>query len=52
MDILKELWVGQIDSDETKTTYQYIVDLKEKLEETCRLAQSELEKAHGKGKLP
>ena len=50
MDILKELWVGEIDSNETKTTYQYIVDLKEKLEETCKLAQSELEKAQGKGK--
>ena len=50
MDILKKLWVGEIDSDETKTTYQYIVDLKKKLEETCRLAQSELEKAQGKGK--
>ena len=50
MDILKELWVGEIDSDETKTTYQYIVDLKERLEETCRLAQSELEKAQCKGK--
>ena len=50
MDILKQLWAGEVDSDETKTTYQYIVDLKERLEETCNLAQSELAKAQGKGK--
>ena len=38
MNILKDLWTAEIDSDETKTTYQYIVDLRERLENTCKLA--------------
>ena len=42
MNILKDLWTAEIDSDETKTTYQYIVDLRERLEKTCKLAQENL----------
>ena len=51
MNILKDLWTAEVDSDETKTTYQYIVDLRERLENTCKLAQSNLECAQGKAKL-
>ena len=44
MIILKELWTGKVDNPETKTTYQYVLDLRERLEETCKLAQKELSK--------
>ena len=36
--ILKEYWTKQHD-DETKTKYQYVLDLQNRLEETCKLAQ-------------
>ncbi|XP_061180784.1 uncharacterized protein LOC133189428 [Saccostrea echinata] len=45
MMILKELWTKDIPDKEVKTTYQYILDLKEKLEETCKIAHQQLEKA-------
>lgn len=36
MDILKDLWTGEIGEEEVKSTYQYVTDLKERLEETCQ----------------
>ncbi|PIK53202.1 hypothetical protein BSL78_09912 [Apostichopus japonicus] len=45
MGILKDLWTGEIEEEEVKTTYQYVIDLKERLEETCYLAQNELAKS-------
>ncbi len=45
MAILKELWTGTIDNPETKTTYQYVLELRERLESTCDLAHQELAKA-------
>ena len=45
MQILKELWTQEDVEQETKTTYQYVVDLKQRLEETCEFAQQELMKA-------
>ena len=45
MSILGELWTGEVTSDETRTTYQYVMELTERMEETCRLAQEELKKA-------
>jgi len=32
----------------TKTPYQYVIDLREKLEETCKLPKSQFEEARGK----
>ncbi|XP_060580696.1 uncharacterized protein LOC132737428 [Ruditapes philippinarum] len=43
--ILRELWSGKTENDEVKTTYQYVVDLQERLESTCKIAQQELEKS-------
>lgn len=43
--ILKELWTGTNINDEVKTTYQYIVDLRERLDSTCKIAQEELAKS-------
>lgn len=44
MIILKELWTKEIPDEETKSTYQYILDLRERLEETCNIAQQQLKK--------
>ena len=44
MAILKELWTGESESTEVKTSYQYVLELKERLEETMKLAQEELTK--------
>ena len=45
MKILKELWTGESEVSETKTVYQYVVDLQERLEQTCYLAREELKKS-------
>ena len=45
MSVMRELWTGEVDTAETKTTYQYIIDLKERLNETCEAAQKELQKS-------
>lgn len=45
MRILKELWTKDVDNSETKTTYQYVLDLQERLEETCKLARENLMRA-------
>lgn len=49
--ILKELWTGEIVEDETKSTYQYVLDLQQRLEETCDLAKRELQKSQRKYKM-
>lgn len=41
--ILKELWTKEISENEVKTTYQYVVDLRNRIEETLELARKELE---------
>jgi hypothetical protein len=43
--ILIELWTKEIPDEDTKSTYQYILDLRERLEETCEIAQQQLKKA-------
>ncbi|XP_033728194.1 uncharacterized protein LOC117317492 [Pecten maximus] len=45
MMILRELWTKDVPDTDVKTTYQYVVDLKERLEETCKLAQEQLKSA-------
>ena len=50
MHILKELWTENVDVPETKTSYQYVFELREKLEATLELARAEIEKAQNKGK--
>ena len=48
MKILKELWTKDIPDDEVKSTYQYVIDLREKLKEICKIAHRQLEKAQQK----
>ena len=50
MAILKQLWKKEVDEPEVKNSYQYVFELREKLEDTLKLAHSELEKAQQKGK--
>ena len=42
IQILHELWTKEGTPDEVKTTYEYVLDLRNKLEETCKLAKEEL----------
>ena len=45
LSILREIWTNEETEAEIKTTYQYILDLKERLETTCKLAHEELRKS-------
>ena len=49
MQIVKELWAGE-QPDEIKNCYQYVFELREKLENTLKLAMEEMEKAQIKNK--
>jgi archaeosine-15-forming tRNA-guanine transglycosylase len=48
MQILKELWTKEECTDETRTTFQYVVDLRNRIEQTCELARENLKKASDK----
>ena len=50
MSILKELWIRQKADPEVKVTYQYVMELQDRLQETCELAKQELLKAQSKQK--
>ena len=50
MLILKELWTKEVEEPEIKNSYQYVFELREKLEDTLKLAHTELQKAQLKGK--
>ena len=51
MTILKELWTGDVEVSEVRTTYQFVVDLRQRLEQTCKLARDELKKSSAKAKV-
>ncbi|XP_041477315.1 uncharacterized protein LOC121425354 [Lytechinus variegatus] len=48
--ILKELWSEEIAEEDVKSTYQYVLDLQDRLEMTCKVAKAELEKSSRKYK--
>ena len=50
MFILKELWTKELEEPEVKNSYQYVFELREKLEDTLKLAHTELQRAQVKGK--
>ena len=50
MAILRELWSEEIPDEQVSSTYQYVIDLRERLEQTCKLAHENLHKAQGKQK--
>ena len=43
--ILKELWTKEVNIPKLKTSYEYVTELRERLEESLKLAQEELEKS-------
>ena len=50
VQILKELSSEEEEVPEVTTSYQYVLELQEKLDETMKLAQAELEKKQGRNK--
>ena len=50
MFILKELWTKEVEAPEVKNSYQYVFELREKLEDTLKIAHEELQKSQQKGK--
>ena len=45
--MLRDIWADEDINEQTKTTYQYVLELRERLESTCKLAHDELRKAQG-----
>jgi len=45
MSILKEMWTTEGTEPELKITYQYVLELQERLQEACEVARQELTKA-------
>ena len=50
ISILKELWTSDIEESEVKNSYQYVFELREKLEDKLEIAHSELQKVQQRGK--
>ena len=50
VQILKELWTGETDGTEAKASYQYVFELRERLNNTMKIAQEELLKSRKKNK--
>ena len=48
--ILKELWTGETGGTEVKTSYQYVFEWRERLNNTMKIAQEELLKSRKKNK--
>ena len=47
MSVLRQLWTDERAEEEVKTTYQYVVDLRNRLEDVGKLARENLEVARG-----
>lgn len=45
MAVLKESWTKEENDPDVKTTYQYVLDLKDRLVSACELAHGELQKS-------
>ena len=50
MAILRELWSGEVNDEQVLSTYQYVIELRERLEQTCQLAHDNLKKVQFKQK--
>ena len=44
MSLLKKLWTEEKEDSQVKPAYQYVIDLTERLEETCEMAHQQLSK--------
>ena len=45
MSILKEVWLKEDEPQEKQNVYEYVLDLRDRIENTCELARKELEKS-------
>ena len=45
MTILRDLWTGETAGEEVRSSYQYVLDLRERMESTCEMAKEELKRA-------
>ena len=50
VQILKELWTKETDVSEVKTSYQYVLELRERLDDTMKIALEELKRSQSKNK--
>ena len=50
LGLLRELWTGGVEAPEVQSTYEYVLDLKSRIEQTCILAQESMSKIHEKNK--
>ena len=50
MRILKEVWTEEATEPEVKLTYQYVLELQDRLQDTCEVAKQELSRAQGRQK--
>ena len=50
MHVLRQLWTQDIRDEEVKNSYQYVFELRQKLDDTLTLAQEELSKSQGRYK--
>ena len=50
MAILRELWSGEAPDEQVLSTYQYVIELRDILEQTCKLAHENLKKVQIKQK--
>ncbi|GFR66735.1 zinc finger protein [Elysia marginata] len=50
MHILRELWTKDIEKPEVKSSYEYVLNLRERLDDSLKIACEELEKAQGRQK--
>ena len=48
--ILRELWTQEIDEQEVQSGYQYLLDLRERLNDTLKLAKEQLESSQARQK--
>lgn len=51
LTVLKELWTNQHIDGDTRSTYTYLVELRNRLEDTCQIAHEQLARARQKQKL-
>ena len=50
VQILKKLWTKETDVLEVKTSYQYVLELRERPDDTMKIAQEELKRSQSKNK--
>ncbi|GFO25446.1 Zinc finger protein [Plakobranchus ocellatus] len=50
MHILRELWTKEIEESDVKSSYEYVLNLRERLDDTLKITREELEKAQGRQK--